>query len=53
MCTGLIEAWSVSAFTTGMKMMIAGTGSMKSPTMTNTMTQTGSAVRFPVCLDSL
>src|ERR1700756_5358447 len=37
-CTLLIDAWSVSWFTTGMKMMIAGIGSMKSPTMVNTAT---------------
>ena len=37
-CTELIPATSVNWFTTGMKIMIAGMGSMKSPTITNTAT---------------
>ncbi len=38
MCTGLMLPASVSAFTSGMKMMMVGTGSMKSPTMVNSST---------------
>ena len=38
MCTLLMLPTSISCVTTGMKMMIAGIGSMKSPTITNTAT---------------
>ena len=38
MCTGLISAACVNAFTSGMKMMMVGTGSMKSPMMVNSRT---------------
>jgi hypothetical protein len=31
MCTALMSPATVNAFTSGMKMMIVGTGSMKSP----------------------
>src|SRR5262252_4195908 len=38
MCTGLMLPTSVSLLMIGMKMMIAGTASMKSPTITNSTT---------------
>ena len=38
MCTGLMLPALVSAFTSGMKMMMVGTGSMKSPMMVNSST---------------
>src|SRR6185295_11398217 len=38
MCSGLMPPTSVSLLMIGMKMMIAGTASMKSPTMTNNTT---------------
>ena len=34
-CTGLISAFLVRSMISGMKMMMAGTASMKSPTMMN------------------
>ena len=39
MCTGLMSPSSVSLLMIGMKMMIAGMASMKSPTMTNSSHQ--------------
>ena len=38
MCTGLMSAFWVSSVMIGMKMMIAGIASMKSPTMMNSTT---------------
>ena len=37
-CTPLMSPACVSAFTSGMKMMMVGTGSMKSPTTVNSST---------------
>src|SRR5262249_26291257 len=37
-CTGLMSPACVNAFTSGMKMMIVGTGSMKSPMTVNSPT---------------
>ncbi len=39
MCTPLMSPACVSAFTSGMKMMMVGTGSMKSPTTVNNSTK--------------
>ena len=39
MCTELMPPSSASRVTIGMKMMIAGTASMKSPTITNSATR--------------
>ena len=38
MCSGLMLPTCVSMLTIGMKMMMAGTGSMKSPMMMNSST---------------
>ena len=38
MCTGLMSAFLVRSMMIGMKMMMAGMASMKSPTMTNNTT---------------
>ena len=53
MCTGLMLPACVRTFTSGMKMMIVGTGSMKSPMIVNSSTiismiRCGSVPAMPV-----
>ena len=48
MCSGLMSPSSVSLMTIGMKMMIAGTASMKSPITMNSSTSSSMMMR-PSC----
>ena len=48
MCSGLMLPSSLSLMMIGMKMMIAGTASMKSPTTTNSSTSSSMIMR-PSC----
>jgi hypothetical protein len=48
MCTGLMLPTLVSLTMMGMKMMIAGTASMKSPTITNRTTSKNMIIRGSV-----